>query len=135
MEVGEASFGERVARMRRIGLGAEPYGRGDRPHEQAIEFYLDELLEECVERAARSCPHRPNQVDLLISLCGFSPTTTILAYELLRPRRPVVITSEDADESINVIGTRVVGPGRLQHKDFSPRVCPPTERWVRSSSS
>ncbi|WP_033441819.1 TIGR02710 family CRISPR-associated CARF protein [Saccharothrix sp. NRRL B-16314] len=123
----EAHFDELAAQMRRISLGEESYGDGLRPHEQANEFYLDRLLGESVARASRSLAQPPGDVDLLISLCGFSPTTTILAFELLKPRRLVVITSEDAEESINVLGERIVGSGKLQHKDFLPRRCVPTD--------
>jgi hypothetical protein len=63
---------------------------------------------------------------LLISVTGFSPRTTILAFKVLRPRRLVVIPSENARGSINTIARYVVGEGGLQQADFSQRPCVPT---------
>jgi hypothetical protein len=67
-------------------------------------------------RAASAQPRRP--VEVLISLCGFAATPTVLTYELLRPRRLVVITSRDAPDSVDLIGQRLVGPDRLRFQDF-----------------
>jgi CRISPR-associated protein (TIGR02710 family) len=66
-------------------------------------------------------------VDLLVSLSGFSPITTILAFEVLRPKRLLVISSEKASAGIEVIGNHVVGPGKLKHADFRNESCNPTD--------
>jgi CRISPR-associated protein (TIGR02710 family) len=121
------SFDERVELMRRISQGEETYGQRARPHEQANEYYLDHLMDDCVERALRECPEVPARVDLLISLSGFSPATTVLTYEMLRPRRLVVVSSADATDSIDSIAERVIGRGRLRQSEFTHRSCEPTD--------
>lgn len=82
-----SSFDRNVVRLRRIQAGEEQYARGS-PGAQGVRFYLDEMLDEAVirGRARSDQPHR-QPVPLLISLSGFSPLTTILAFELLRPER------------------------------------------------
>jgi hypothetical protein len=57
-------------------------------------------------------------VDLLISVCGFAATPTLLTYELLRPRRLLVLRSQDATDSVNLIGRYLVGGGRLDFEAF-----------------
>lgn len=120
------TFDEHVERMHRITVGAEPYGEGI-PYEQATRYYLDYLVEECAERARKNGRELPQRVDLLISVTGFSPRTTILAFKVLRPRRLVVIPSENARGSVNTIARYVVGEGGLEQADFSQRPCVPTD--------
>lgn len=131
------SFEGKTARLRRIETGEETYGPGD-TKEQATRFYLDEMLDDVTERALRKGgvrPHRP--VRLLISLAGFSPVTTVLVHRLLQPQRMLVVTSHNARGSIDVIGARVVGEGRLRYQDFRHAPVIPTDplgiyRVVRS---
>jgi CRISPR-associated protein (TIGR02710 family) len=121
------SFEGKTARLRRIETGEETYGSGD-TKQQATRFYLDELLDDVAERALRhgsSRPHPP--VRLLISLAGFSPITTVLVYRLLKPQRMLVITSQNARSSIDVIGAEVVGDGRLRYQDFRHEPVVPTD--------
>jgi CRISPR-associated protein (TIGR02710 family) len=120
------SFESKAARLRQIELGQEEYGTGDRKA-QAMRFYLDELLDEVVERARRRIVRSPRApVRLLISLSGFSPATTIIAFRLLRPQRLVVISSNDAQDSVDVIGRLLVGSGELRFQDFTHHRVPPT---------
>lgn len=131
------SFEGKTARLRRIETGEEVYGPGDLK-EQATRFYLDQMLDEVVERAllhSSSRPHPP--VRLLISLAGFSPVTTVLVYRLLKPQRMLVVTSQNARSSVDVIGEQVVGDGRLRYQDFRHAPVVPTDplgiyRVVRS---
>lgn len=119
----------KAGRLRRIEQGEESYGDGS-AGEQALRFYLQEMLEGAVESAlARSERRLAAPVRLLISLSGFSPVTTILAYRLLRPERLLVISSQQTEASINVIGDYVVGPGKLRQSDFMHRACPPTDPY------
>jgi hypothetical protein len=120
------SFDEHVRRMHQITIGAEQYGAGV-AYEQATRYYLDHLVEECAERARRGASWLPDRVDLLISVTGLSPRTTILAFKVLRPRRLVVIPSENARGSVNTIARYVVGEAGLQQADFSQRPCVPTD--------
>jgi CRISPR-associated protein (TIGR02710 family) len=115
--VESGSFADRVEKMRRIEGGKERYGDGS-PALQAIAYYLDHLLSEAVERARAASELPKRNIDVLVSLCGFAATPTVLTYELLRPRRLVVITSRDAPDSVDLIGQRLVAPGRLRFQDF-----------------
>ena len=121
------SFDQKAVQLRRIQTGDESYGEGS-PGAQGVRFYLDQMLEEAVKRALPGSdrPHR-TPVPLLISLSGYSPLTTILAYELLRPERLLVISSEETQASIDVIGDYLVAPGRLRQSDFMHRSCTPTD--------
>jgi hypothetical protein len=120
-------FDQTTARLHRIERGEESYGEGAFS-EQALRFYLDNLLDEVVERAeARSDPRPSQPVELLISLCGFSPLTMILAYRLLRPGQLLVLFSEDGRAGIDVIAEYVVGRSGFRYSDLMCRPCVPTD--------
>lgn len=120
-------FDQKAARLHRIERGEESYREGNTA-EQALRFYLDELLDEAVKRALARSDHHPTQpVHLLISLSGFSPLTTILAYELLRPEQLLVLFSEDTRASIDSIADHVVGRSGLRFSNFMARPCLPTD--------
>jgi CRISPR-associated protein (TIGR02710 family) len=122
----EAEFATRLARMRAIETSREEY-EGGSGREYALRYYLTEMLDEVVRQATARSDLRAAPVSLLISLVGFSPVTTILSYELLRPQRLLVVTSADAEESVDVIADYVVAAGRLRHRDFMHRLCNPTD--------
>lgn len=122
----DANFGARLARLRAIETGREVYDGGS-GREYALRYYLAEMLDEVVRQAAARSELRAAPVPLLISLVGFSPVTTILSYELLRPQRLLVVTSAQAEESVDVIADYVVADGRLRHRDFMHRWCNPTD--------
>lgn len=103
--------------MRCIERGDQEYGDGS-PALQATAYYLDHLLSDAVGRAKAASTLPAKKVDVLVSLCGFAATPTVITYELLRPRRLIVITSRDAPDSVDLIGQKVVGPGRLRFQDF-----------------
>lgn len=117
MTTSGVTFADRVATMLAIQRGEQAYCDGT-PALQATAYYLDHLLldEVAYARAASVLPSR--QVDVLISLCGFAATPTVLTYELLRPRRLVVISSRNASDSVDLIGQRLVGSDRLRFQDF-----------------
>lgn len=119
-------FDARVARLRAIETGRQVYDGGS-GREYALRYYLAEMLDEVVRQAAARSELRAAPVPLLISLVGFSPVTTILSYELLRPERLLVVTSAQAEESVDVIARYVVADGRLRHRDFMHRWCNPTD--------
>src|SRR5690242_522354 len=90
-------------RLRRIFRGEEEFGDGP-PAEQARRFRLTELLPLVVENAKINSTELPrDRVDLLVSLSGFSPETTILAFRLLRPVRLMIIGSEATWSSLDTI--------------------------------
>ncbi|WP_431912757.1 TIGR02710 family CRISPR-associated CARF protein [Micromonospora carbonacea] len=117
---------EKDAKLRRILRGEERWGDGS-PSDQATAYFLSEMLDEVVTRIRRQRPELTTQVDLLISMSGFSPLTTILAYELIRPAKLLVIYSAQADASVDFIGNHVVGGGRLRHQNFMHRSVQPTD--------
>ncbi|WP_440070572.1 TIGR02710 family CRISPR-associated CARF protein [Streptosporangium sp. OZ121] len=121
------SFDNRTARLQRIDQGQESYGEGD-PKSQAVRFYLDHLLDDVVERITKEGGRAPREpVELLISLSGFSPLTTIITHKVIKPRRLLVVSSETAQDSIDVIAECLVGPGGLRQRDFAHRPCVPTD--------
>lgn len=112
--------------MRKIFRGLESYGSGS-PSEQATRFRLEEMFPEVIDRArASSATSAPPQVDLLVSLSGFSPATTILAFELVRPKNLFVISSEGTAGSIDVINDHLV-PRRLRASQFRHKSCDGTD--------
>ncbi|WIM99655.1 hypothetical protein ACTOB_003315 [Actinoplanes oblitus] len=116
-----------VERYVRIHQGLERYGSGTRS-DQATAFYLKHLVKPAVEQARLVSDRPPTKVDLLVSLSGFTPTPAILAYELLEPERMVVIASEAAQRSIDVIHYHAVQPGgRLRPSQFRAMDCDPTD--------
>lgn len=122
------SFADQVDRMRDIFRGLESYGAGS-PSEQATRFRLEHLFPEVISRAkANSAPSTPlREVDLLVSLSGFSPATTILAFELIRPRQLFVISSENTSDSIDVIHEHLVMGRRLPARHFHHKACDGTD--------
>jgi len=125
MLVGTMDFDEKAARLGRISRGEERYGDG-RPAEQATRFWITEMLPASVERARKNSPGvPPPTVDVLISLVGFSPETTVFAYELLRPTWLVAIYSEEAGGSIDLIGEALAGRIAISH--FQHRRCSPVK--------
>ncbi|QKV78173.1 TIGR02710 family CRISPR-associated CARF protein [Amycolatopsis sp. Hca4] len=125
MASGSTTFDEHVQHMRHISEGNESFGDGS-AYEQATRYYLTHLIDDCAELARRAVRGLPRSVDLLISMAGFSPRTTILAYKTLRPRRLVVIPSENARSSYNTIAAYVHRDG-LELADVTSRVCIPTD--------
>ncbi|MFE9658037.1 TIGR02710 family CRISPR-associated CARF protein [Micromonospora sp. NPDC006431] len=113
-------------KLRRILRGEDRWDDGS-PSDQATSYFLSQMLDEVVTRIRRENPALTRPVDLLISMSGFSPLTTILAYELIRPTRLLVIYSAQADASIDFIGKHVVGGGRLRYQDFMHRPVQPTD--------
>lgn len=123
----DGEFGRHLLQMRKISEGSETY-RGGSTYEQATYYYLDHLADACAERARRHlAPEQPRTVDLLICMTGLSPRPVILAFKILRPKRLVLVTSDDAHESINIVHDHVVMGGTLRGADFSHRACISTD--------
>jgi CRISPR-associated protein (TIGR02710 family) len=123
-------FADKLARLRRILEGDETYGKdGLSRGDQALAFQLEEMLDDIVERARQNSGDAlpKERVDLLISLSGFSPLTTIVVARLLRPRRLLVINSEASKSSVDVIAEQLIGPGGLRHRDFMHESVTPTD--------
>lgn len=107
---------QKIDWMRRIFRGQESYGEGTAA-EQANQYRLAEMYLEVVEAARKNSAgvERPS-FDLLVSLSGFSPETTLLAFELLEPGRLLVISSASTRSKVNVIHEKL--KGRLEFSEF-----------------
>ncbi|GIH08273.1 hypothetical protein Rhe02_63400 [Rhizocola hellebori] len=122
-ETADEQFASHLAFMRRISEGKESY-RGGSAYEQATHYYLDHLVDSCADSAREQLPpERPTEIDLLICMTGLSPRPVVLAFKILRPKRLVLITSDDAGESINIIHDHLVMGGPLRGADFSHSAC------------
>lgn len=120
-------YEERLDRLHRIRAGAEPYKDQSSPADAAQAFQIEEMIDDVTAFARRNSGRVPDQVDLLISLVGFSPITTLLTYELLRPARVLVITSTAALDSVDVIHDHLVSRRGLRPRSFQHRTCEPTD--------
>ncbi|GIF96574.1 hypothetical protein [Catellatospora citrea] len=115
----------KLQRMRRIFRGEEAFGAGTAA-EQSQRFRIAEIYEDAVDQARRNSEdvERP-PVDLLISLSGFSPETTLLAYELIKPKQLLIIYSESTKASLDVIWAKLAG--RVAFSDVSTIPCDPAD--------
>jgi hypothetical protein len=91
-------------RYRRIYDAQEEYDGVGTPAQQAGKFKRSEMVPLIVEQIRRDSS-KPDlgEVDLLISLSGFSPETTVMAYEYLQPKRLLVIGTEQAFDGVDFI--------------------------------
>ncbi|MGW4794230.1 hypothetical protein ACWEPC_17695 [Nonomuraea sp. NPDC004297] len=120
-----ASLDRKRETMRRIFRGQENYGDGTAA-EQAARYRMAEMYEDVIKAAHANsegveCP----KVDLLISLSGFSPETTLLAYELVQPPRLLVISSENTRGKMDQIFEKL--RGRIAFSQFEQRYCDPVD--------
>ena len=111
--------------MRRIFRGEEQYGDGTAAS-QATRYRLTEMYTDVVEAARRNSAsvERP-PVDLLVSLSGFSPETTLLAFELIRPARLLIVSSENARPNVDIIWEKL--SGRLAFSAIQTEYCDPAD--------
>jgi len=104
MAVSDQHMLERGKRYGDILDGKETFGEGN-PQAQARRYWLDHLAEPIIDRArakleeARKLP----KVDLLVSVAGFSPETTIVTAGVVKPREVLVISSGLPYDNIDVI--------------------------------
>jgi len=107
--------------LRRIFRGQESYGDGP-PAEQARRYRLTELLPSTIAQAKiNSADVHREPIDLLVSLSGFSPETTIFAFELLQPTRLMIIGSDATRSSLDTIRDALDLPlSRIQAHSVEP---------------
>jgi hypothetical protein len=111
-----ATLEQKREKLKRIFRGIEKYGDGTAA-EQATSYRLAEMYDDAVAAAkANSADVERPQVDLLVSLSGYSPETTLLAYELILPSRLLVISSEATLAQVDVINEKI--SGRLKFSEF-----------------
>jgi hypothetical protein len=88
-----------------IRSGQKQYGRGTSA-EQASRFYYSEILPLVVHALgakSKSLRDQIGDVDLLVSLLGFSPETVILAATALRPVRLRVLHTANAQDKVAIV--------------------------------
>ena len=93
------SFDEKFQRLVGIRRGDAASESAGSAAEQAQRYLLTEMLPDLVDFTTRNSDPLGHDVDLLISLVGFSPITTILTYSVLKPRQVLAITSSSAADS------------------------------------
>ena len=107
---------QKLDRLKRIFRGQESYGDGTAA-EQATRYRLIEMYDDVVESAkANSADVERPDIDLLVSLSGYSPETTLLAFELIKPKQILIVTSEKTLPEVNVISDKIAG--RLRSSEF-----------------
>jgi CRISPR-associated protein (TIGR02710 family) len=99
------------SRIVRIMSGEEAYDGNGTPAEQARRYRHDVLVPQALRRIANIAPSsHSGTVDLLVSLSGFSPETTIFAAAFLRPKELLVLVSHSARDGIDYIRQHVELP-------------------------
>lgn len=104
MGLGKQEMKELRERHAAILDGKETHGDGD-PQTQARRFWLEALAGPIIERAREKLQEAGKlpKVDLLVSVAGFSPETTIVTAGVFKPREVLVISSGLPYDHIDVI--------------------------------
>lgn len=110
--------------MRRIFRGEVTYGEGS-PTEQASRYRIEEMYDDIVAAALTNPSDAVSEVDMLVSLSGFTPETTLLAYELVRPQRLMIISSANVSEKVDIIFDKLYG--RLKPSQIQFHFCDPAD--------
>lgn len=105
----------------------EAFGDG-RSVEQALRFWLEHLSSPIIERARQKLEEAGKlpEVDLLVSIAGFAPETTMITVGVFKPQHLLVISSELAYDMIDTIGDFVMKQG-LKHSQFRHESCNPND--------
>lgn len=115
---------QKRAYMRRIFRGEVTYGEGS-PTEQASRYRLKEMYDDIVAAALANPSDPVPEVHTLVSLSGFSPETTLLAFELVRPKKLTIISSENVSDKYDIIFDKLYG--RLKPSQIEPHFCDPAD--------
>lgn len=96
---------------------------------QAADFYHRELLPLVAEKARLRWLEAHDErrtFDVMVSVLGFSPATSIIACSVLRPQHLILVTSGEADHGIDIVGEAVV-PRLVARRNFRHHRCNPTD--------
>lgn len=115
---------QKLEYMRRIFRGEVTYGEGSRT-EQASRYRLEEMYDDIVAAALANPSDPVPEVNTLVSLSGFSPETTLLAFEFVRPRTLTVISSENVSGTFDIIFDKLYG--RLKPSQIQRHFCDPAD--------
>lgn len=110
-------------RLKRIFRGQESYGEGTAA-QQATRYRLAEMYDDVVAAAKINSAdvERPD-IDLLVSLSGYSPETTLLAFELTRPKQILIVTSEKTLPQVDIISDKIgdrLKSSKFRHEPVDP---------------
>jgi CRISPR-associated protein (TIGR02710 family) len=102
--------------LKRIVANQEMYGVDRTAIDRARRFRIEQVLPLVVRRIRENWVQQTKDpVDLLVSLSGHSPETTVVAFEMLLPDRLLVLQSEAASQSIDVVAEHAsVRPSRIK---------------------
>lgn len=122
------SLQSNIVRYLQIKKGNERHGEGE-PHQQAAAFYREHLMEPLMAGALERTQDREQEVDLLISIAGFTPMTSIMSCHILKPKRVFLLTSAKAEVHMEEVLAWLYSPkgGGFSYRDVSHTQCPPTD--------
>ena len=93
------------------------------------QFFYDKLLEDVVSLGQENWQANKNidnkKFDLLITMSGFSPETSIIASKIIQPKKILVISSINTAQYIDKIGELLIDD--FGFKNFHHDVCDPTD--------
>ena len=103
--------------------GTELHGEGD-AQAQARRYWLEVLAEPIIERAREKLREagRLPKVDLLVSVAGVSPDTTIVTAGVFQPREVLVVSSGLPYDNIDIIA-EFLKRGGLRPSQFHHERC------------
>jgi CRISPR-associated protein (TIGR02710 family) len=119
-----AALDEKREYMRRIFRGEVTYGGGS-PTEQASRYRIEEMYDDIVAAVLANPSDPVPEVHTLVSLSGYSPETTLLAFEFVRPQQLMIISSENVSDKVDVIYDKL--HGRLKPTQIQFRPCDPAD--------
>lgn len=97
--------------------------------EKQESFFYEKLLDDVVERAREYWLKNENtqqkEFDLLITMSGFSPETSIIASKVIKAKKVLVISSKNSFKSIDIIGKHVTPD--IGFSNFHHLTCNPTD--------
>ena len=94
---------------------------------EASAFYFEKILPGVLEHLAEKGAILPEEErpDLMVSLMGFSPETTVISAAIVRPRKLVVILSEKTEKYFDIAADfitsqKIVAHSGLHHESVNP---------------
>ncbi|MBO3735478.1 hypothetical protein [Glycomyces niveus] len=108
--------------LKQILANEEIYGVDRTAMDRARRFRIEQILPAVIKNIRETWVQpTKDPVDLLVSLSGHSPETTVVAFEMLRPERLLVLQSEAAEQSIDMIMKYASVPlSRLEPRRVDP---------------
>jgi hypothetical protein len=93
---------------------------------QATEFYFENILPTVVAYH-RQKPDLVPQYELLVSLMGLSPETTVLAVAMVRPQKLIILASENTSKHCDLCRNFLVQHSLLKKHSVQVRFIDPVD--------